>query len=119
MGRVYRRVGIKYSAVDDSVVVVIVCKNCCINYCTNYCYFLQTTTTTTESSTAEYSTDPSIDPTDYEEDDFTLTNVFATPTTSTFLNLPKSVSGTTLGKSKKVLVVGVANTLVRVKSSSS
>ena len=31
----------------------------------------------------------------------------------------KSVAGTTLGRSKKVLVVGVANTLVRVKSSSS
>ena len=55
---------------------------------------MQTTTTTTESSTAEYSTDPSIDPTDYEEDDFTLTNVFATPTTSTFLDLPKVVPAT-------------------------
>ena len=31
----------------------------------------------------------------------------------------KSVEGTTLGRSKKVLVVGVANTLVSVKSSSS
>jgi hypothetical protein len=31
----------------------------------------------------------------------------------------KSVAGTTLGRSKKLLVVGVANTLVRVKSSSS
>merc|ERR1711971_89828 len=31
----------------------------------------------------------------------------------------KSVAGTTFGRSKKVLVVGVANTLVRVKSSSS
>jgi len=31
----------------------------------------------------------------------------------------KSVAGTTLGRSKKVAVVGVANTLVRVKSSSS
>ena len=55
---------------------------------------MQTTTTTTESSTAEYSTDPSIDPTDYEEDDFTLTNVFATPTTATFLDLPKVVPAT-------------------------
>ena len=80
---------------------------------------MQTTTTTTESSTTEYSTGPSIDPTDYEDDDFTLTNVFATPTTSTFLDLPKVVPDTDLGRFKKVLVVGVANTLVRVKSSSS
>ena len=55
---------------------------------------MQTTTTTTESSTAEYSTDPSIDPTDYEEDDFTLSNVFATPTTASFLDLPKVVPAT-------------------------
>ena len=81
---------------------------------------MQTTTTITESSTIEYSTDPFTDPTDYEDDDFTLTNIFATPTTSTFLDLSKNCGRHNFGKIQEGSSCRSGKYVgLRVKSSSS